>query len=463
MRRSRPSKDSVARNGQIHAAAISISLSRSFQPGLRTWFFRSVLRNTARVICALPLWASFAFSTVAGGTSRSLSLGALFAAQSQRAETTAPPTKAQQSEIASLFAQGEAALYAGELDRAEADFKKVLAADPSAAGAYANLGVIAMRKQQWQRALDLLHKADRLAPTVAGIRLNIGLVYYRQNEFQLAIAPFESVVRDQPQSVQARYLLGLCYFFTEQYSDAVRLLDPLWSQESDDLTYLYVLGNAANKARESDIEDRALTRFLELGQNTAEYHMLMGKAALNRDENDKAVEELQKAVELDPNLPYVHFNLGLAYMARADFEHARDEFVRDAAIEPDVAFNYDRLGTTYSYLQDDAKAEGNFKEALRLDSHLASSYFGLARAYQRQGKFADALTAINSADKIDPDNSNYHNLKGQILIRLGRTKEGQAELQKATHLLEASRERRHNEMNEGALPQPELTAEPKVQ
>ncbi|MGC2723589.1 MAG: tetratricopeptide repeat protein, partial [Candidatus Acidiferrales bacterium] len=112
---------------------------------------------------------------------------------------------------------------------------------------------------------------------------------------------------------------------------------------------------------------------------------------------------------------------------------------------------------------DDAKAEENFREALRRDSHLASSYFGLAREYQREGKFAEALAAINSADKIDPNNSNYHNLKGQILIRLGRAKEGQAELQKATQLLEASRERRHNEMNEGALPQPELTTEPKVQ
>ena len=385
------------------------------------------------------------------------------ASERQSAGAVSQADKAPQSDIAALFTQGEADLRAGELDRAEGDFKKVLAADPTAAGAYANLGVIAMRKQQWQHALELLRKADHLAPTVAGIRLNIGLVYYRQNEFQQAIAPFESVVRDQPESVQARYLLGLCYFFTEQYADAVRLLDPLWPQESDDLNYLYVLGNAANKAGKPDIEDRALTRFLERGQNTAEYHMLMGKAALNRDENDKAIAELQKAVQLDPNLPYVHFNLGLAYMARADFEHARDEFARDAAIEPDVAFNYDRLGTTYSYLQDDAKAEENFKEALRRDSHLASSYFGLARVYQREGKFADALAAINSADKIDFDNSNYHNLTGQILLRLGRTKEGQAELQKATQLLEASRERRHNEMNEGALPQPELTAEPKVQ
>jgi tetratricopeptide (TPR) repeat protein len=464
MRHSRRSKDSIAPHAQTRAVSISIILLiRSLQPRRRSPFCSLFLREAARAVSALPLMASLAWPPFAAGAITRPLPGLPFLARDQHTETASPPRKVPQSEIATLFTQGEAALRAGELGCAEVDFNKVLAADPTVAGAYANLGVIAMRKQQWQHALELLRKADHLAPTVAGIRLNIGLVYYRQNEFRQAIAPFESVVREQPQSVQARYLLGLCYFFIEQYGDAVRLLDPLWSQESTDLNYLYVLGNAANKAGKPDIEDRALTRFLELGQNTAEYHMLMGKAALNRDESDKALEELQKAVQLDPNLPYVHFNLGLAYIARADFEHARDEFLRDVAVEPDVAFNYDRLGTTYSYLQDDAKAEENFKEALRRDSHLASSYFGLARVYQRQGKFADALAAIDSADKIDPDNSNYRNLKGQILIRLGRTKEGQAELQKATQLLEASRERRHDEMNEGALPQPELTAEPKVQ
>ncbi len=167
--------------------------------------------------------------------------------------------------------------------------------------------------------------------------------------------------------------------------------------------------------------------------------------------------------ELDARLPFVHFNLGLAYLARADFEKARDEFLKDAEIEPDVAFDYDRLGVVYAYLQDDAKAEENFRQALRLDGHLSSSYFGLARVYQRQGKFSLALGAADSALRMDANNANYHNLKGQILMRLGRTEEAQKELLTATDLLNASRERRHSELNQGDLPQPELTAEPRVQ
>ena len=118
-------------------------------------------------------------------------------------------------------------MRAGELQRAEASFQQVIALDPQAAGAYANLGVIYMRRKQWNQALRMLRKAERLAPKVAGIRLNIGLAYYRQNDFRNAISPFESVVRDQPDSAQARYLLGLCYFFIQRWGAAVDTLQPL--------------------------------------------------------------------------------------------------------------------------------------------------------------------------------------------------------------------------------------------
>ena len=147
-----------------------------------------------------------------------------------------------------LFHEGEAALKKNNLDAAEHSFRGVLAVDPQAGAAYANLGVISMRRKQWPQALDMLQKAEHLMPQVPGIRLNLGLVYYRQNQFRAAIAPFESVVHDAPDSYQARYLLGLCYFFTERYADATTMLEPLWQQASNQLNYLYVLGIAAGKS-----------------------------------------------------------------------------------------------------------------------------------------------------------------------------------------------------------------------
>ena len=153
---------------------------------------------------------------------------------------------------AQLFSSGQEALKHNRLDEAERDFREVLTANPGVGSAYANLGVVYMRRKQWTKALESLHEAERLMPDVAGIRLNIGLAYFRQNEFLKAIAPFESVVREEPSAAQPRHLLGLCYFFTEQWVEAANTLEPLWAQDSSQLSYLYVLSIAAHRAGQKE-------------------------------------------------------------------------------------------------------------------------------------------------------------------------------------------------------------------
>src|SRR5437899_6463246 len=69
-----------------------------------------------------------------------------------RAETAAQAT-AQSKDAKEWFAQGQAALQNGNLDSAKQAFRNVLAADPNSGGAYANLGVIEMRRRNWDEAL----------------------------------------------------------------------------------------------------------------------------------------------------------------------------------------------------------------------------------------------------------------------------------------------------------------------
>src|SRR5437660_5517126 len=112
--------------------------------------------------------------------------------------TSSPSGVNQPLDVEAWFAKGQTALQAGDLDVAEAAFRQVLSVDPRAGSAYANLGVIDMRRKEWDRAIALLRKAEKLEPKMAGIRLNIGLVEYRRGNYAAAIPPFTSVLRDRP-------------------------------------------------------------------------------------------------------------------------------------------------------------------------------------------------------------------------------------------------------------------------
>ena len=358
-----------------------------------------------------------------------------------------------------FFVAGESALRDNDLNRAEHEFNQVLAIDSHSAGAYANLGVIHMRRKQWEQALQMLRKAERLAPQVAGIRLNIGLVYYRQNDYHAAIAPFESVLHDQADSSQARYLLGLCYFFTERWADTVNVLEPLWGQQSFNMNYLYVLGIAAHKAGRTQVDERASSRLVEIGAGTPEFHLIVGRAHLNNQEDDKAIAEFEAAAKGDPKLPFLHFYKGLAYLHKQDNEHAIEELNADLAIDPDVAFTYDKLGMAYSEQENDAEAEKSYREALRLDSRLVSSYLGLAKVYQKQEKFPQALALLDSVEQLSPEDYTAHYLRGQVLQRMGQRDQAKVEFATYTRMMNAAREKRGRELS-GEIPNPDLTAEP---
>jgi tetratricopeptide (TPR) repeat protein len=386
------------------------------------------------VLLAAGVAVPLAFSAAAGQT------------QQAPAQSRAPQARAAAADPKRIFAQGEDALKRGDLDQAERSFKRVLAIDPRVAGAYANLGVIHMRRQEWTAALESLRQAEQLAPKLPGIRLNIGLAYYRQADYRHAIGPFESVVKDTPDSVQARYLLGQCYLFTDRFVEAADMLEPLWPKQSKDLVYLYVLSLSAEKADRHELSERAVQRMAEVGGDSAEVHLFLGKAMLQLEAYDDALRELTAAAEANPKLPLVHYHLGLLYSKKGDDPRARDEFLKDIALEPDVAFNYDEIGNVYFLLNDDAEAEKNYQQAVKLNPKLLTAHMGLVKVYQRQNQLEKALAQLQAAGQVDPESSRVHYLRGQILMRMGRKDEAKKELDTSVRMSSARRDRREKEL-----------------
>lgn len=123
------------------------------------------------------------------------------------AALAADPPQAD-SALQQVYEQGQQALRENRLGDAERAFQQILAMDPRNAGAYVNLGVVAMRRKQWAIALRDLQQGERLAPGVPGVRLNIGLTNYEEGHYKAAATAFESVIRDDPASMQAHYLLA---------------------------------------------------------------------------------------------------------------------------------------------------------------------------------------------------------------------------------------------------------------
>jgi tetratricopeptide (TPR) repeat protein len=87
---------------------------------------------------------------------------------------------------------------------------------------------------------------------------------------------------------------------------------------------------------------------------------------------------------------------------------------------------------------------------------MVNSYIGLAKVYQREGKYAEALVEIDSAGKLDSGRTDIHYVRGQILIHMGRKEEGKKELEASVRIDNERRAERQKQTENGTLPSPEL-------
>jgi tetratricopeptide (TPR) repeat protein len=89
-----------------------------------------------------------------------------------------------------------------------------------------------------------------------------------------------------------------------------------------------------------------------------------------------------------------------------------------------------------------------------------NSYLGLAKTYQREEKYPLALNAIDAARKLDPDRTDIHYVRGQVLKHLGRKEEAQKEVDAAARIDNEHRAAREKQVESAPVPSPELLQDP---
>ena len=85
---------------------------------------------------------------------------------------------------------------------------------------------------------------------------------------------------------------------------------------------------------------------------------------------------------------------------------------------------------------------------------------GLAKIEERRRNYRPALSELDEVIRLDAGNASAHYLRGQVLVHMGREKEGRTELAAATKMLNQQRATREKELEGEPSPSPELAREP---
>ncbi len=150
---------------------------------------------------------------------------------------------------------GAAYMERGEYERAEAEYRSLLALAPGYPRAYYNLGLLALRRGRLDDAVSAFQRTVALAPRNSSAHTHLGILALRAGDEPAAEAAFQAALRIEPTQREALNNLAAVYLERREWSKALDLVDAALQRDPAYLEASYNKGVAlAGLGREAEAE-----------------------------------------------------------------------------------------------------------------------------------------------------------------------------------------------------------------
>ena len=151
----------------------------------------------------------------------------------------------------------------------------------------------------------------------------------------------------------------------------------------------------------------------------------------------------EDTVRHSPNKRRAHFQLAFAYFQQARYGEALEEFQKTAGlgpVTPDLLLDW---GLAYDHLGQFDQALTKFQQAalMRPTAHF---YTQIGMAYAQQSRWAEALQALATAEKLDPQFPDTYSYRGKIYLNTNQVPAAIQEYRRALAIDPTLEDARHD-------------------
>lgn len=293
---------------------------------------------------------------------------------------------AAQGTIAALLKDGLAAQGAGNLDAAEALYRKVLLLSPEQPDALQLLGTLARRGGAPREAEALFRRSLQSRPEQPHVWNNLGNLLHAAGRSEEALQCLERAVGLKP-----------------DFADG-----------------LYNLARVRHAMGQADAAREALARALRAAPGpTAGMLQLQAQIESDQGDLDAALGTLDRALALAPDRPALLHNRATLLHRRHRYRDALTLHERARALGLDEADAHYNRGNTLQGLGRNIDALAAYRDALRRNPRHRLALYDACRLRWRMGHddFDADLIAVSN---LDPQSALGPDLRGQLLYRAER-------------------------------------------
>jgi tetratricopeptide (TPR) repeat protein len=302
--------------------------------------------------------------------------------------------------LAAKFAQALALHQQGQLARAQALYREVIAEAPRYFDALHLLGVVTVQAGDVEAGLRWIGKALAVDPNCAEALCNQGLALQQLGRMKAALSSFDKAV-----ALKADYALAY-----------------------------YHRGNVLRVLGQPKAALASYERAVDLQPEFAIAHFNCGVLLQEQQRWEAALASYERAVSLKPDYAAAHLNRGLVLQRLGQSVAAIASYDRAITIDAGFVLAYCNRGVALQDLKQWEGALASYEQALALAPDRADVYLSRGDVLQQLGRWESALASYERALGLKPDYADAWCNRGNALLAMHRMEEALASFDRAIAL-----------------------------
>ncbi len=269
--------------------------------------------------------------------------------------------------------QVEMLVYDDKLELAEKLLNELYAIEPTNEEIYIQKANICSKRDQHEKAVELLKTALKYTDDLADVYNLIGMEYLFMDNLEMAKNSFIRCLEEDLEDQSALYNVVYCFEFLDQNQDAISYIKK------------YI-----DKNPYSEIA----------------WHQL-GRLHYSVKEYENAIRAFEYATLIDDEFMGAFMEKAKAYERLKKYAEAIENYSRTIELDDATSYALLRMGKCYERLGNKALALKYFNQTVHEDPLLDKGWIAITDFYVRQKNYQKALFFVNKALAIDNQNRLY--------------------------------------------------------
>lgn len=190
---------------------------------------------------------------------------------------------------------------------------------------------------------------------------------------------------------------------------------------------LLIMANEAGANGVTEIQKEYLDQLVAAYPNDERAQFTLGNYYFAQQELDQALAHYKKATEIAPSYSQVYNLLGYCYRQKGDYANSEESFKKYVQLIPNDPNPYDSYAELLLKMGRYDESIAQYRKALSIDSHFNPSRFGISADYMYSGKPQEAAAELQAmADQARNDGELRTALFGMAVLASDQGKFDQA-------------------------------------